>query len=194
MTDVKLGQPFYPGVDTEFDKLGDASEFGIEITNAATGALIEDGTDDNVVDGVFSEVMWTDPATSGTSAGSENVIGASILSVPTHGFSAGQRFDDGAGNLYSITATTTDTISIKGALVADIADATALASVGNTGIYKTTVTLAAPGEYFVSLSHPEFGHISSKYNVVENSLADTYERIDEGFNKLGASGKMLAIN
>lgn len=194
MTDVKLGQAFYPGVDTEFDRLGDASGFKIEITNASTGALIENGVDNNVVDGVFSEIMWTDPLTSGTSAGTENVIGASVISAPAHGFAAGERFDDGAGNLYSITAVGTDTISIKGELVADIADATALASVGNTGIYKTGITLAAAGEYFVSMSHPEFGHISSKYNVVENTLDDTFERMEEGFNKLGATGKMISIN
>ncbi len=194
MTEVKLGEKFFPGVDTEFDKLGDSSEFGIEITNADTGALIETGVDDNVI-GDFAEIMWTDPATTGTSAGAENVIGKSIVAVASgHTFVAGQRFDDAAGNLYYITKVEAEAISIKGELVADIADATDLVSVGNTGIYKIDVTLAAEAEYFVSMNHPEFGHISSKYKVVGKDNGDIYTRLDEGLNKLGSTGSMIAVN
>lgn len=211
MTKVQVNKKFYPGIDTEFDKLADSSEFKLEITNAATGAIVLDKDDDdapvdgdgnpttaNIIDGLFSEIMWTIPETgeelTATAAGSENIAGNSIINVASgHTMVEGTRFKIGS-DFYYVSAVAGESVSIKGKLVADVAAATVLVQVGNTGIYKTGITLDTAGEYFVSMSHPEFGHISSKYEVAEQSIDSTYDKMMAEFNKLGSTGRMIPIN
>lgn len=185
---VKKGITFFPTVDTEFDKMGDASSFAVEMINAASGAV-----EANAATGTYAEVMWTDPSHSGTVAGAV-VIDDSVITLGAgHDFVAGDRFDDGAGNLYYITSVNGNDISIKGKLVANIADAASLASVGNTGIYKVDCQIANEGEFLVNVSHPEFGHSTVKYEIITNDVDDVYTRLDEGLNSLGANATMKVI-
>ena len=189
--EVKKGITFYPTVDTEFDKMGDASQFGLEIVNAANGAVVPNGAT-----GTWEEVMWTNPNHSAKTVG-DTPAGSSVIAVDTSSLTivAGDRFDDGSGNLYYVTKVDTNAgnIYIKNKLVADISDATTLNTIGNTGIYKVDVVIENEGEYLVNVSHPEFGHSAVKYVVVANTLDDVYERVDEGLNSLGTSSVMKVI-
>ena len=189
--EVKKGITFFPTVDTEFDKMGDASKFGLEIVNANNGAVVT-----NAASGTWAEVMWTNPDHSATTAGVATA-GSSTINVSTSDLTLvpGDRFDDGAGNLYYVTAvdTSAGVITIKGKLVADIDDDTDLNSVGNTGIYKVDVQIDTEGEYLVNISHPDFGHSTVKYIVVANTIDDVYSRLDGGLNSLGATTTMKVI-
>jgi len=188
MTQVRKDVAFFPGVNTEFDWLGDASKFGIEIVKASDGSV---ATNDGA--GTWEGIMWTDPGHTGKTSGVA-AAGSSVITLASgNTLVAGDRFDDGAGNLYYVVKGSDTEITIKRELKADIADATDLNSVGNTGSYKVEVKLADVGEYFVSFSHPEFGHKTIKYEIVEHNLDETFTRLDEGLDKLGASGSMSAI-
>ncbi len=189
MEKVKAGVNFYPGVNTSFEKMGDISEFGLEIVKASDGVAAV-----NAATGTWSEVMWSDPGHSATLADNATIGDATITLVSGNTLEVGDRFDDGAGNKYYVTASSDTEISIKGKVVANIADADTLASVANTGIYKIDVNLVGLGEYFVSMTHPEFGSTTIKYEMVERTLVETYDRLDTGLNGLGASGSMVAIS
>jgi len=154
--EIKSGVASFVAVDTDFDVFGDANSFGIEIINAESGSVVT-----NEYSGaVFEEVMWTDPGHSATTSGTQ-LAGASSITVnpASNTVVAGDRISDGS-NIYYVTDVSGDkaTIYIKGSLAADIADATTLSTVGNTGIYKIPIQITDTGDYFVNFSHPEMGH------------------------------------
>jgi len=186
MTEIKIDTVVYPGIDTEFDAMGQADQFGLEITKASDGSVVTNGVDTEA----WSEIMWTDPGHTGTTAG-EAKEGDSVIALAAgNTLVAGDRFDDGAGNLYYVVDGSDESITIKKELKANIADATDIASVGNTGLYSVNVKLTEVGEYFLSISHPEFGHTTSKYKAIEASLAD----VNDAVQTLARAGKMLAVN
>jgi len=103
-------------------------------------------------------------------------------------------------NLYYITSVSGNTIGLKKQTVADIADATDIAEVGNTGLYKVECNIATTGEYMVTIAHPEFGNIALKYNVVDNTLDDAFvnansrfDAIDTTLSNLTNRARMIAI-
>ena len=209
MTEVKLGESFYPGIDTEFDKLGGAAAFDIEVVNAATGAKVIDKNDtgaelgddgvtplDVVTASAFSELEWSlpDVLRAGTTdkVAKEGVSKFTVLTGNT--FVAGDRFKTAAGELYYVEDATDTSITIRGELSADIPDAEVLTQVGNTGIYKTPIKLQHTGEYFITVSHPEFGHVSSKYKVTNENLDGAVTKMEEGFDALAGKGRMIPVN
>jgi len=194
--DIKKGVSFYPGVDTEFDRLGDASNFSMVIKSMIDGSdVVNDGA------GTFEELLNTASGNTGDTAGAA-VIGDQTLTLAAGStLVVGEAFDDGAGNFYYITSVSGDVIGLKKPLVADIADATTLNAVGNTGLYKAEAQIAAEGEYMVTVAHPEFGHIALKYNVVTNTLDDAvtnsnsrFDEIDNKLKSMGATSTMIAIS
>jgi len=185
---IKKGVPSWMSVDTDFDVFGDQASFAMEIINASTGAVVvNDGT------GTFEEVMWSDSAHSGTTSGTTLVGATSVVLAVGNDFVPGDRIDDGAGNIYYISVVDGDIIHIKGEIKAEITDATALVTVGNTGMYRVDVNIANAGDYFVNFSHPEMGHTAAKVTVVENTVDDVYNRLDGGLNALGANKTMKVI-
>lgn len=193
--DVKVNTSFYPGVDTEFDKLGDASSFSMIIKSMADGSDVT-----NLGAGSFEELTYTASGNSATTNGDALTGEKTITLASGSTLIKGEAFDDGAGNLYYITAVNGDVISLKQALVADIADGTTLNAVGNTGLYKAEAKIEDLGEYMVTISHPEFGHIALKYITVENTLDDikanqdaNFEELSTKLESLGATGTMTAI-
>ena len=193
--DIKKSVSFYPGVDTEFDKLGDAASFTMVIKSMVDGSdVVNDGA------GTFEELINTASGHTGDTAGAA-VIGDSTITLAAGStLTVGEAFDDGAGNLYYISSVAGDVIGLKKPLVADIADATTLNAVGNTGLYKAEAQIAAEGEYMVTVAHPEFGHIALKYNVVTNTLDDAvtnansrFDELDSKLQSMGATGSMQAI-
>jgi len=188
MTEAKKGNVFYPGIDTEFDAMGDASLFGLEITKASDGSVVANGVEEGTE--AWEEIMWTANDHTGTTAGVAKTGDSVIALASGNTLVAGDRFDDGAGNLYYVVAGSDESITIKKELVADIADAAAISSVGNTGLYKVNVQLDEAGEYFLSISHPDFGHTTSKYLVTESTL----DEVNDAVKKLSGSDRMIAIN
>ena len=193
--DVKKGVSFYPGVDTEYDKLADALNFSLVIKNMADGA---DVTNNGA--GTFTELINTPSGNSGTTAGAAVIGDETITLAVGSTLVVGEAFDDGAGNYYAITTVSGDVIGLKTPLVADILGATALTAVGNTGLYKAEVQIALVGEYMVTVAHPEFGNIALKYVVVDNTLDDLaasnivrFDAIDAALTSVGATGVMKAI-
>ena len=193
--DIKKAVSFYPGVDTEFDKLGDAASFSMVIKSMVDGSdVVNDGA------GTFEELINTASGNTGTTAGAVVIGDQNITLAADSTLVVGEAFDDGAGNLYYISSKSGDVIGLKKPLVADIADATALTAVGNTGLYKAEAQIAAEGEYMVTVAHPEFGHIALKYNVVTNTLDDAvttsnsrFDELDSKLASMGATGSMQAI-
>lgn len=192
--EVKKGTKFYPGIDTEFDRLGDASSFSATIMNMSDGSVVtNDGSGD------FAELVGpTDDHTAKTDGAAS--AGDSTVTVKDSTLEVGDAFDDGAGNLYYITSVNGSTLGLKKPLKADIADATDLNEVGNTGLYKVECQIADEGEYMVTIAHPEFGHIALKYVIVANTLDDAvgnansrFDTIDETLAGISGGARMVAI-
>ena len=185
---VKKGVTFYPTFDTQFDQFKAESGFEMEITNMADGSVVT-----NAATGTFAEVMWTDPGHSGTTSG-DTAAGANQITLASgNTLVAGDRFDDGAGNIYYVVDATDTSVTIKGSLVAAIADGTDLNSVGNTGIYKVDVQIDTIGEYLVAVNHKDYGHYAIKYTVSEHNEDDIYDRLDSGLTSLGATKRLITI-
>ena len=188
--EVKAATTFYPTVDTEFDLFKEEDNFGLEIRNASNGELVT-----NDASGTWAEVMWTDPGhsakTSGDSPAGQKYI--TVVDDSSNTLVAGDRIDDGNGNIYYVTKVSSGNVYLKRALVADIADGTDLSTVGNTGIYKADVQIADEGEYLVDIQHPVMGHATVKYIVTAHNVDDVYDRLDKGLNELGATETMKVI-
>ena len=194
--DVKQGTKFYPGVDTEFDKLGDESSFSSVIMNMADGsAATNDGS------GEFKELIRPTNGHKSTTDGAASTGDITVtVSSDSDTLVVGDAFDDGAGNLYYISSRDGQVLGLKRALVADIADATDLNEVGNTGLYKVECQLADLGEYMVTVAHPEFGNIALKYVTTANTLDDAvansnsrFDTIDSKLASIGAKTTMVSI-
>ena len=194
--DVKQSINFYPGVDTEFDRLNDTARFSSTIINMADGSVVT-----NEGSGTFAELIRPTNGHKSTTDGAASIGDATVtLSTTDDGLVVGDAFDDGAGNLYYISSRSGQVIGLKRPLVADIADATELDEVGNTGLYKVECQIADLGEYMVTIAHPEFGNIALKYVVVENTMDDAvanansrFDAIDSKLASIGAKARMVAI-
>ena len=193
--DIKKAVSFYPGVDTEFDKLGDASSFSMVIKSMVDGSDVA-----NAGAGTFEELINT---ASGNTATTDLVaaIGDQTITLTAGStLTVGEAFDDGAGNFSYVSSVYGNVIGLKKPLTAEIASGATLTAVGNTGLYKAEANIATVGEYMVTVAHPEFGHIALKYNVVENTLDDVaatnktrFDEIDSKLQSMGASSTMTAI-
>jgi len=185
---VKKGVTFYPAFDTKFSDFKIEGNFTLEIINLADGSSIT-----NAATGTFTELMWPDPGHSATLNGAVS-SGADQLTVDSGGtLVVGDRFDDGAGNIYYITDITGNVITVKGKLKANISDNTVLNSKGNTGIYKVDVQIANKGEFLVTATETEYGSYPIKYEVAEHDEDDIYDKLDSGFDSLGATKKITTI-
>lgn len=193
--DIKKGITFYPGIDTEFDKLGDASDFTVTIMNMVDGSVTtNDGS------GEFDELIRPTNGHTGKTNGEASIGDSTITLADGSTLVKGDAFDDGAGNLYYITSVSGNVIGLKNKLVADIADSTDIDEVGNTGLYKVECQIADLGEYMVTVAHPEFGNIALKYVVVENTLDDNvannnsrFDAIDSRLSNISGTTRMIAI-
>lgn len=194
--EIKRSVAFWPGIDTEFDKMGDSSNFACTIMQMSDGATVA-----NAGSGTFSELVRAANGHSGTTAGvaSEGAYTVTLTTGST--LVVGDVIDDGAGNMYYITSVNGDVVGLKRPLIAEIADAVALNQVGNTGLYKVECNIDTLGEYMVTIAHPEFGNIALKYVVVENTLDDSvaantsrFNQLDTAIETLGAVTRMKAIS
>lgn len=186
---VKVGTVFYPTIDTEFDKFGIEGEFALELVNSATGGVVT-----NEATGTWTEVIGTDPATTGTADGDALAGAKTIVLTAGHTFVAGNRFDDGAGNIYYIISKTATSITLKRALTATIADTTVLASVGNMGIYKVDVQVdTADINIVANVSHPEMGTVNGNYDIVNYTIDEIGATVDEIANAVDSGSKMKFV-
>lgn len=171
---------FYPFIETKFDVLGEAAKFSVEkitdlsdmsdVTNAATGT--------------FVEVMATDNGHTGTVAADAAIGDTTVTITGGDTLVVGDVFDDGAGNLYYITAKTGDVIGIKGKLVAVITATTGLAFAGNTGIYRVDMQIDIAMSASVIFKHADMGHIPARYEITETTLDESKTAMDAGFDEV----------
>lgn len=192
---VKKGTDFYPGIDTEFDRLGDASSFSLTLMDMSDGTTVTNGGA-----GVFSELVKVTNSHTSTTDGASTIGDTNVTVLAGGTLAKGDSFDDGAGNLYYISSVSGNTLGLKKPLVAAIADAATLDYVGNTGLYRVECNIAAEGEYIATVSHPDYGNIALKYVVVSNTLDDSvtnnntrFDSIDNQLSSIGASATMKAI-
>ena len=186
---VKVGTIFYPTIDTEFDKFGIEGEFILELINASTGGVVPNGAT-----GTWSEVIGTDPLTTGTADGDALAGAKTVVLGAGHTFVAGNRFDDGAGNIYYIVSTTATSMTLKRALTATIPDTTVLSSVGNMGIYKVDVQVdTADINVIANVSHPEMGTVNGNYDVVNYTIDEIGTTVDSIAGAIDSGSKMKFV-
>lgn len=168
----KAGIAFDVFVDTSKDILGKPSGFAGKIISNLDGSETPLAT-------AFAEVIEVITAASTTLVGA-HAIGARVLTVTSvSGFTLGDTIllD---GNYYVITSidTTNNILGIDRALVGASADAAPVDKKGNTGTYKSSVTIATPGDYVAFVSNYELGMGHTSYPlVVETANIDDVKSV-----------------
>jgi len=196
MEQVKKAVKFYPMIDTERNFPGKASEFSVKISDLVSGAEIT-----NAGSGSATELIHAANGDTGTTDGAA-VAGADTLTLASgNTLVKGDVFDDGAGNLYTVKSASDTSVGFTPELVADIADATALDAVGNTGSYTFECQVDDVAKVAIDVIHPELGNVPFKYEVVDAVLQDAitaeethYEDLVSKLDSLGANIVMKAVN
>lgn len=196
VTDYKSGAPFFPLIETGFDVLGEEANFSIaKLTNVSDGTPVV-----NANDGVFTEIMEDDNGHTGTTVGAAVIGDATITLTAGDTLEIGDVFNDGAGNLYYIVSKVGDVIGIKGKLVADIADASAIAFAGNTGVYKVNMQIDAEMPLSVIFKHTTMGRVPARYAIVattldeEAALAETrYDLVKEKLDAMSGGSTFKVV-
>jgi len=179
---VKKGVKFYPGVDTQFDKLGIGTGFTLTIMNMSTGSVVK-----NSGSGIFKELIKPTNGHKATVAATAAVGSTTITVDSSSNLAIGDSIVDSASNYYYIMSVSGTTIGLKSKIIAPIMSGDILTEVGNTGIYKAECQIDIDGEYMVTISHPEFGSIALKYVIVTNTIDDISANIDSKFNNIQQS-------
>jgi len=192
---VKKGVKFYPGVDTQFDKLGIAAGFTSTIMDMSTGSVVK-----NAGSGVFKELIRPTNGHKGATAAAVAVGATTITVDSTSNLANGDSIVDSTGNYYYITSVSGSTIGLKSPVKVALASGAALTEVGNTGLYKVECQIDTDGEYMVTIAHPEMGNIALKYVIVNNTLDDVsadmdsrFDNVQQSLNGISGGTQMIAI-
>jgi len=175
----KVGEIFYPGIDTEFDSLGIADEFSIRITEASTDNEVQN----SVPNAFFNEIIKNVPSKS-CEVLETSLTGRKTFKTINNTFEVGDSFEH-EGIFYTVSKiSSTETITLHRTLKSDLLENTILNNVGNTGVYKIPVQIDQTGFYFITIYHKTFGHIAIKYKIVNSNVQDLMTEIIEIKNKL----------
>lgn len=169
---VKKGSLFYPGIDTNYDRLGAASEFSMEITRASDGVVV-----DNAVPGAeFEEVLMSfDLHTAEVSEDANK--GRKTFKVKNSDLVIGDRIKI-VDDYYNVINIVNDLVTINGKLANALVSDEAVNTVGNTGIYKIAAQIDIEGFYFCTIAHKDFGHAAVKYKIVPNNTVDVMAELN----------------
>jgi len=168
----KKGNLFYPGIDTNYDRLGLASEFSMEITKASDGTIVN-----NIVPfAEFEEVIMTFDLHTAEVLEDTN-SGRKTFKVKNSNLVIGDKIKI-QNNFYNIIKIQNETITINGKLIENLTENESIETVGNTGIYKIPVQLETEGFYFCTIFHRDFGHSAIKYKITSSNTQDLMEELN----------------
>ena len=167
----KVGEIFYPGVDTEYDKLGIANEFSLELRRASDNSLVENA----IPNATFEEIIKSVEAHSFTTD-EISEIGSKEITFSSCDMTKGDSFEYN-GYYYTI-AEITDKIVLKRPLEVEIPSNVTIQNVGNTGIYKIPVQIDEEVLVFCTISHPSFGNAAIKYKIVKSNTSDIINELN----------------
>ena len=178
----KTSVDFYAKVDTNRDLFGAAAGFKASYVNDATGTVTD-------VANSFAEVIKSVVGAADTAA-SNALTGAKVISLTdVTGFNDGDAISDVNGNIYYVESINGTDLTLKSKLAADINAADAITQVGNTGIYRVLVNIAAAGDYTVIVANPDVNmqNIAFPVTVADEVLDDAQGKLDNILNELGIS-------
>lgn len=178
----KTNVDFYAKVDTNRDLFGAATGFRASYVNDATGAVTD-------ITNSFVEVIRSVTGAS-DAASSDALAGAKVISLTdATGFNEGDVISDANGNMYYVESINGTDLTLKSKLTADIAASDTITQVGNTGIYRVLVNIAAAGDYTIIVSNPDVNmqNIAFPVTVSDQVLDDAQDKLDNILNELGIS-------
>lgn len=181
----KTNEPFWVKVDTDYDVFGVAADFTIGYFSDDVSTITE------IPSGAFDEVMRSTNNKSATVL-SDVLSDDSVIPVQAGStLMVGDVFSDINGNLYYVEIFEDDKITIRGKIKEDIGASTLLTEAGNTGLYKSQVTLDTAGNYTIVIRNTKNGmqNVSLTVNVLDNDLEDMNGKLDQLITVTGKNRK-----
>lgn len=181
----KTAATFTPTVDSNRDVFG-ATGFKISYMNKSNGTV-------TAVTGDLAEVLKT---VDGNTAAASGLIaaGGRIIEVDDGTqFADGDTIKDANDNFHYILSITANSIEVKSPIKVDIADASTLTQVGNTGIYYINMSIPTEGSYNVIISNPTLNMQNEivPVEIKDEVLDDVHAKLDEIKTELGlATGEI----
>jgi len=179
MSVKKSGSEFFVEVSSGQREFG-ATGFKTIVRNLATGIS-------TTLSGDATEEIETIASAKESTVGASATTGEKTVAISNGGtLEDGMVFDDGAGNKYYIEEINATTITLRKALVADIAFGATLTEVGNTGIYLVPVTIATAGQYGIRISNPGLNMRIKEIQVAVEDviLTDVNDAMVAGFTAI----------
>jgi len=176
----KTGVPFHVELNSHQKYFG-ATGFITKVANLIDGTI---SVSPNDAEEIVEEIETAKTASVAAAA----AAGARTISVESSELEDGMVFDDGKGNMYYIESATADTITLKFPLKEAIAYGDTLTQVGNTGVYKIELNMAAEGNYGVYISNPNIDMRMTGMQIAVRDIIveDVYEKVQETYDDLSA--------
>lgn len=183
---------FHIVLDTEFDAFGIEGGFTMEIQDLAGNALTnDDPAGDDFVEVLKDAANVT--AVNGTVA-SDAAAGAKTVQLNAgHTATPGAVIQFGTSDIRAIRSVDGNTITLVSPLSATITSGTTISAKPNTGIYKCPVVLDFVGQALFLISHPEYGSLTIRYDMVNQSMDTLGTKIDGISEAVGAAKTIKAI-
>ena len=178
----KTGASITPTVDTDRDVFG-ATGFKASYVDKSSGVA-------TAIAGDFAEIMLTVAGNTSTANGI-STAGQRMLTVADGTqFSDGDTIEDEHSNKYYVLSINANTLELKRPLVADVADASTVTQVGNTGLYSNTFSIATPGRYNIVISNPSVNMQNAivPVHIEDEVMADAQTKLDNILTELGVVG------
>lgn len=186
MSVKKTGSEFFVEVSSnqrEFEATG----FKTVVRNLVTG-------ESNVLSVDAYEEVETINTPKESTVGASATAGEKTITISSGGeLLDGMVFDDGVGNKYYIEDITSNVITLRKPLVADIAFGATLTEVGNTGIYIVPITISSAGHYGIRISNPSLNMRIKEIQItvedvvmtdIHDTMVQRFDAIDAQLNQI----------
>lgn len=169
----KTGVPFFIEMNSHQRHFG-ATGFDTKIIDLTSGVITPLGSD---AEEVIETVTTPATATAGAAAGAGDKV---ITLEAGSTLSDGNVIKDTANNMYYVESIAGNQLRLKFPLEAPIAFGDTLTQVGNTGLYKLTITINTAGNYGVYISNPSIDMRSkgAQFTVKDIILEDVDAKVD----------------
>lgn len=169
----KTNVPFYAKFSAGKANCGVTSGWSCKVINEETDAII-------TVNTPFTEIVENISSPRTAIVASQVNVGSYQLTLTSSNLQLGDCFADENNNIYYITKIVGNTIYLAEPTTQIIPVNANLLQVGNTGIYKVSITIATEGKYIINISNPTINafNVFTTVEVYTFNIKDINSKID----------------
>lgn len=192
MTEKLRNTQFHIVLDTEFDAFGIEGGFKMEIQDLAGAKL----TNNDPAGANFIEVLKDASnvtAVTGTVATEAPAKAKTVQLSSGHTAQPGSVIQFGTSDIRAVKSVNANTITLVSPLDSTVTSGTTISAKPNTGIYKCPVMLDHIGQALFLISHPDYGSLTIRYDIVNQNIDTLGVKIDNISDAVGANKTIKAI-